>query len=67
MSEPMRHDPAKIVNEMVQEHGLDRAIEIATEGIVTAQQNGDLYALSICREVRSLLRTRQQAATGPIV
>lgn len=59
----MRHDPARIVSELIQEHGLDRAIEIATEGIVSSQRSGDFYALSVWREVRHLLRARRETAT----
>lgn len=56
----MRHDPAKIASELIQQNGLDRAIEIATEGIVTAQDRGDFYALSIWREIRHLLKVRRK-------
>jgi hypothetical protein len=59
----MRHDPAEIVSELIQEHGLDRAIEIATEGIISSQRSGDFYALSIWREVRRLLRARREDGT----
>lgn len=59
----MRYDPAKIASELIQENGLDQAIEIATEGIVTAQSRGDFYALSIWREIRRLLRARRPEGT----
>ena len=59
----MRHDPVRIASELIQENGLDRAIEIATEGIIASQRRGDFYALSIWREVRRLLRARRPEGT----
>lgn len=57
----MRHDPAKIASQLVQEHGVDQAIEVATAEIVASNRTGDFYALSVWREVRRLLRARRQA------
>lgn len=59
----MRHDPARIASELIQESGVDRAIEIATEAISAAHRSGDFYALSVWREVRRLLRARRQDGT----
>ncbi|MDX9862247.1 MAG: hypothetical protein RBS99_15165 [Rhodospirillales bacterium] len=54
------YDPAAIATQLVQEHGLDEAIETATEGILNSQQAGDFYALSVWREVRRHLRLRRR-------
>ena len=55
-----QYDPAAIATQLVQEHGLDEAIEAATEGILYSQQAGDFYALSVWREVRRHLHTRRR-------
>jgi hypothetical protein len=39
----------------VQEHGLDRALELATDGTTAAQVVGDNYQLSVWREVKAIL------------
>lgn len=54
-----QYDPAEIAAQLVQEHGLEEAIDMATEGILSSQQTDDFYALSIWREVRRHLRSRQ--------
>jgi hypothetical protein len=41
--------------ELVQEHGLDRALELATDGTTAAQVVGDNYKLSVWREVKAIL------------
>ena len=46
-------DPKEIADYLIQEHGLDDAIEVAMEGTATAADN---YALSIWREVKRILR-----------
>ena len=54
----MRDDPQEIADHLVEEHGIDLALERATEGITTAQEQGDNYGLSVWREVRRILRER---------
>ncbi len=54
----MRDNPHDIAEYLVQEHGIELALERATEGITTANERGDNYVLSIWREVRRILRER---------
>jgi hypothetical protein len=54
----MPYDPHDIADYLIKEHGLERALEQATEGIATAHERGDNYGLSIWREVRRVLRER---------
>ncbi len=58
----MRDDPHDIAEHLVQEHGIDLALEHATEGITIAQERGDNYALSVWREVRRVLRERRDGS-----
>ena len=58
----MRDDPHSISEHLVQEHGIDHALERATEGIAAAQEQGDNYSLSVWREVRQILRERGQGS-----
>ena len=58
----MRYDPIAIAEHLVQENGIDLALEQATEGITTAQERGDNYALSVWREVRLALREREDGS-----
>ena len=54
----MRHtDPHKIADQLIEEHGLDEAIEVAMEGTATAADN---YALSVWREVKLILQEKSR-------
>ena len=55
----MRDDPFEIANHLIQEHGLERALEQATEGTTAAQQQGDNYRLSVWREVKRILQEQE--------
>jgi hypothetical protein len=54
----MHDDPHSISEHLVQEHGIDGAVERATEGISAAHERGDNYGLSVWRDVRRILRER---------
>ena len=54
----MRDDPNDIAEHLVREHGVELALERATEGIAEAKEKGDNYGLSVWREVRRILRER---------
>ena len=56
----MRDDPHDIAEHLVQEHGVEGALERATEGIAEAQEQDDNYSLSVWREVRRILRGRYE-------
>ncbi len=53
-----RDDPSVIAEHLVQEHGLERALDRATEGTTAAREQGDNYGLSVWREVKRILRER---------
>ena len=55
----MSDAPDQIAAHLVQEHGLDRALQKAIEGATTAQEAGDNYDLSIWREVKQMLRDQK--------
>ena len=52
----LRDDPHLIAEQLVQEHGLEGALDRATEGTTAAQDRGDNYGLSVWRDVKRLLR-----------
>ena len=53
-------DNAKDIAEfLLEEEGAERALETAFEGIARAHANRDYYLLSVWREVRIILRNRQ--------
>jgi hypothetical protein len=53
-------DLQAIVENLIQEHGIEGAIEKVTEGKLVAQRNGDNYQLSVWREVKGILTDRWQ-------
>ncbi len=54
----LRDDPHVIAEYLVQERGLERALDRATEGTTAAQEQGDNYGLSVWRELKRILRER---------
>ncbi len=52
----LRDDPHVIAEYLVQEHGLERALDEAIGGTTAAQEQGDNYGLSVWREVKRILR-----------
>ncbi len=54
----LRDDPHVIAEYLFQEHGLEGALDRATEGTTAAQNQGDNYGLSVWREVKRILRER---------
>lgn len=55
----MPDDPRQIAEYLVQEHGLDIALNKAIEGTTAAQDKGDNYDLSVWREVKQKLRDQK--------
>ncbi len=55
----LRDDPHVIAEHLVQEHGLERALDQAIGGTTAAQERGDNYGLSVWREVKRILRERR--------
>ena len=54
-------DPVEIVRFLVRENGLERARQIAMEGTMTANLEGNFYRLSIWREVKHVLKDWTEA------
>ncbi len=55
----LRDDPHVIAEYLVQEHGLERALDQAIGGTTAAQEQGDNYGLSAWRDVKRILRERR--------
>jgi hypothetical protein len=58
----MNDDPSQIANHLIEQHGIDGALETVREGIEASHSNGDNYRLSVWREVRRKLRDKRNAA-----
>ncbi len=58
----MRDDPSQIADHLVEQHGIDGALEAVREGITAAHESGDNYRLSVWREVTQALKNKQGAA-----
>jgi len=57
-AEAMNDDPKEIAENLINEHGLEGAIDAVAEGIADAHGSGSLYELSVWREVRNILNDR---------
>ena len=55
-------DPKEIAAIMVEENGLDGALDIALVEITRANQKCDYYSLSIWREIRGIVRRQTERA-----
>ena len=60
----LKDDPSDIAKYLIQDNGIDLAIQMADDGITKAQQDGDNYVLSVWREVKTILRNKK---AGPKV
>ena len=54
-------NPNQIARNLISEHGVDKAVGYAMDGVANANAAGDNYLLSIWREVRRLLREQQSS------
>ena len=55
----MNDDPQEISNDLITKHGnLKAAFEVALEGAAEALDKEDLYALSVWRDVKRILRAQ---------
>lgn len=55
----MTNDPRSRANSLIEEHGLDGAIQVAMQKTAAERDN---YALSVWREVKLLLQERKTEA-----
>jgi hypothetical protein len=58
----MNDDPSQIGDYLIEQHGVDGALEMVREGIATAHANRENYRLSVWREVKRILQDRRDAA-----
>ena len=56
---PMKDDPQEIADHLISEHGLDGAMEAVMNCITEAHEQGDMYRLSVWRDVRRILETKK--------
>ena len=57
----MRGTAQEIADFLIREHGPDRAMDAAIEGVAAAHNSDDNYQLSIWRQVKRILRERSEA------
>ena len=57
----LKDDPSDIAEYLIQNYGIDHAIQNVTDGIMKSQKEGDNYALSVWREVKTILRNKKNA------
>ena len=50
--------PPQIAKSLLEEHGKDRALKVVSDGIVKAHKESDNYALSVWREVKAILQSK---------
>jgi hypothetical protein len=55
----MTHDPQIIADQMIQEHGLDGALQTAQEATQVSLKARDNYSTSIWREIKRVLGERK--------
>jgi hypothetical protein len=59
----MKNDPSQIADHLIEEHGVEGALERVREGIELAHDIGDNYRLSVWREIRRDLHATQNSDT----
>ena len=50
--------PPQIAKSLLEEHGKDRALKVINDGIVEAHKESDNYALSVWREIKTILKSK---------
>jgi hypothetical protein len=53
-------NPKETASYLIQEHGIEGAIQEAMESVAAANSVGDYYSLSVWREIRTLLKAKVQ-------
>ncbi len=56
----MSDDPHQIADHLVKSYGLKGALTEAMSATAKANQEGDYYGLSVWREIKVILRDRQE-------
>lgn len=60
----MNDHPSQIAGHLVEQFGMDGALEAVRNGVAEAHAAGDNYRLSVWRDVRRILRNRQKAESA---
>jgi hypothetical protein len=60
----MTHDPNIIADQMIQEHGLDGALQTAQEATQMSLKARDNYSASIWRDIKRVLSERKGGDDG---
>ncbi len=55
----MTNDPNIIADQMIQEHGLDGALQTAREATQVSLEARDNYSVSVWREIKRVLKDRK--------
>ena len=50
--------PSQTARSLLKEHGKDRALKVVSDGIEDAHKKSDNYALSVWREVKTILKSK---------
>ena len=61
----LKDDPSDIAKYIIEDSGIDSAIQMADDGIARAHQDGDNYVLSVWREVKTILRNENGGPDDP--
>ena len=61
----LKYDPSDIAEYLIRENGIDDAFQKASDGIMKSQKDKDNYALSVWREVKTILRNKKTGPEGP--
>ena len=62
----MHHDATQIADDLIDEHGMETAVEVIRSSTEAAKEAGDNYRLSVWREVRAVLRNRTAGRGGSL-
>ena len=54
----MRINAEDITSQLIEEHGLQEAYQVALNGVAEAVKSNDNYLLSVMREVKATLRNK---------
>ena len=52
----LKDDPSDIAEYLIRDNGIVGAVQKASDGIMKSQKDKDNYALSVWREVKTILR-----------
>ena len=50
--------PPQIAKSLLEEHGKDRALKVVNDWIAEAHKESDNYALSVFREIKTILKSK---------